>query len=61
MEQLTNFVLQTGPFYFPLMFSKLGLGRAAGLMVGIVAVTSLLPIVAIHFVASHAIRTHRQN
>ncbi|KAJ5657810.1 uncharacterized protein N7484_001459 [Penicillium longicatenatum] len=41
-----------GPFYFPDMFSALGLGGAAGVMVAIIAGCSLCPIIAIQFVAT---------
>ncbi|KAJ5903294.1 hypothetical protein N7504_005677 [Penicillium tannophilum] len=41
-----------GPFYFPDMFSALGLGGAAGVMVAIIAGCSLCPIVATQFVAT---------
>ncbi|GLA62965.1 hypothetical protein AtubIFM54640_004102 [Aspergillus tubingensis] len=43
-----------GPFYFPDMFETLGLGGAAGVMCAIIGVCALLPIIAIHFVATRA-------
>ena len=38
------------------MFANLGLGGAAGLMVGLVAGACLLPVMAVQFVASRADR-----
>ncbi|GKZ24111.1 hypothetical protein AbraCBS73388_010729 [Aspergillus brasiliensis] len=45
-----------GPFYFPDMFTTLGLGGAAGVMCAIIGVCALLPIIAIQFVATRADR-----
>lgn len=36
------------------MFETLGLGGAAGVMCAIIGVCALLPIIAIHFVATRA-------
>jgi hypothetical protein len=37
--------MRTGPFWFPDMFSSLGLSGSGGLMVGIIAVFAVLPTV----------------
>lgn len=49
---LTCFKL--GPFYFPDMFTALGLGGAAGVMVAIIGGSALLPIIAVQFVSTRA-------
>ncbi|CAG8122059.1 unnamed protein product [Penicillium olsonii] len=41
-----------GPFYFPDMFTALGLGGAAGVMVAIIGGCALLPIIAVQFVST---------
>jgi hypothetical protein len=38
-----------GPFWFPDMFSRLGLSGSAGLMVGIIIVFSILPTILIQW------------
>ncbi|KAE8420780.1 MFS general substrate transporter [Aspergillus pseudocaelatus] len=44
----------TGPFYFPPMFSSLGLGGAAGVMCAIMVVGALIPTIAIQVAATRA-------
>ncbi|OQD82237.1 hypothetical protein PENANT_c022G03683 [Penicillium antarcticum] len=43
-----------GPFYFPDMFTTLGLGGASGVMVAVIAGCALFPIMAVQFVASRS-------
>ncbi|PYI23136.1 MFS general substrate transporter [Aspergillus japonicus CBS 114.51] len=43
-----------GPFYFPDMFDTLGLAGAAGVMCAIVGACAMLPIVAVHVVATQS-------
>jgi hypothetical protein len=43
--ELTNL----GPFWFPYMFSSLGLSGSAGLMVGIIVIFSILPTILIQW------------
>lgn len=49
-----NSFFQLGPFYFPDMFTALGLGGTAGVMVAIIGGCALAPIIAVHFVANRA-------
>ncbi|ETS86270.1 hypothetical protein PFICI_00098 [Pestalotiopsis fici W106-1] len=48
-----NFVRSTwgfiGPFWFPYMFSSIGLSGSGGLMAGIIAMCAILPIMFIHW------------
>jgi hypothetical protein len=39
-----------GPFWFPDMFSSLGLSGSAGLMVGLIVVFAILPTIFIQYV-----------
>jgi hypothetical protein len=48
------FLNQLGPFYFPDMFTTLGLGGASGVMVAIIGGCALFPIIAVQFVATRA-------
>ncbi|CAI7609710.1 unnamed protein product [Penicillium discolor] len=43
-----------GPFYFPDMFTALGFGGAAGVMVAIIGGCALLPTIAVQFVSTRA-------
>ncbi|KAK9846230.1 Sucrose/H+ symporter [Penicillium brevicompactum] len=43
-----------GPFYFPDMFSALGFGGAAGVMVAIIGGCALLPMIAVQFVSTRS-------
>ncbi|PGH01234.1 hypothetical protein AJ79_07966 [Helicocarpus griseus UAMH5409] len=43
-----------GPFYFPYMFETLNFAGSAGLMCGLIAVFSLLPVVILQFVRTRA-------
>ncbi|KAJ5998157.1 hypothetical protein N7522_009817 [Penicillium canescens] len=43
-----------GPFYFPDMFTTLGLGGASGVMVAIIGGCALFPVIAVQFVATRA-------
>lgn len=45
-------LIQIGPFYFPDMFTALGLGGAAGVMVAIVGGCAMIPIIAVQIVAT---------
>ncbi|KAJ5509905.1 Major facilitator superfamily domain general substrate transporter [Penicillium expansum] len=45
---------QLGPFYFPDMFTALGFGGAAGVMVAIIGGCALLPTIAVQFVSTRA-------
>ncbi|KAJ5458760.1 hypothetical protein N7475_010148 [Penicillium sp. IBT 31633x] len=45
-----------GPFYFPNMFTALGLGGAACVMAAIVAGCAFLPVIAVQIVSTRAAR-----
>lgn len=56
LGHFTNLVQQVGPFYFEPMFDTLGLAVSAGIFVAIIGGCSLIPIMAIQFVATRADR-----
>lgn len=39
----------TGPFWYPDMFAKVGVAASAGVMCGIVAGVSIVPVAVLHF------------
>jgi hypothetical protein len=48
-DMMRMLMSRIGPFWFPDMFTSLGLAGSAGLMVGLIVVFSILPIIFIQW------------